>query len=97
MSLRKEYIISFSKAMQGKLKESPVEDPRTRVEPAIMVVVCSTETEQLRLLSDLQTVYYSEGRASKCLGGEERVDKSDWVCKLLNLAEITKIYQLTVI
>jgi len=24
--------------MQGKLKESPVEGPRTRVEPAIMVV-----------------------------------------------------------
>jgi len=42
--------------MQGKLKESPAEGPRTRVEPAIMAVVCSTETEQLRLLSNLQIV-----------------------------------------
>jgi len=33
--------------MQGKLKESPVEGPRTRVKPAIMVVVCSTERNSL--------------------------------------------------
>jgi len=53
--IRKE-ITSVSKAMQGKLKESPVEGPLSRVEPAIMVVVCSTETEQLRPLSNFQTV-----------------------------------------
>jgi len=66
MSLGKKYIASVSKAMQGKLKESPVEGPRTRVEPAIMVAVCSTETEQLRLLSNLQTgvIIVKEGRKS---------------------------------
>jgi len=33
MSLGKKYITSVSKAMQGKLKESQVAGPRTRVEP----------------------------------------------------------------